>query len=137
MAHRIEFVVELYEKEKHRSLIDGWSLKHNYVTVPEAFLSKNGVLIRDGQGYIAACWLYSTDSCLCFLENFISDPRAEKQRRSAALDGLIEAACGFARSLGFTQVLAIPRFQKLRKRAEASGFKVLQQGLPLVSRELH
>jgi len=137
MANHIEFIVELYEKEKHRSIIDRWSLEHKYVTVPEAFLSKNGVMIRDGQGYIAACWLYSTDSCMCFLENFISDPHVEKQRRNAAIDGLIEAACGFARSLGFTQVLAIPRFQRLRKRAAAFGFEEIQQGLPLVRKELH
>jgi len=137
MAHHIEFVAELYEKEKHRALIDRWSLGHKYVTVPEAFLSKNGVLIRDEQGYVAACWLYSTDSCMCFLENFISDPQAERQRRNAAIDALIEAACGLARGLEFTQVLAIPRFQKLRKRAVEHGFKEIQQGLPLVRRELH
>lgn len=137
MANSIEFIIEKYQKEKHQGIIDAWSLGHNYVTVPEAFLSTNGVLIRDGQGYIAACWLYSTDSCLCFLENFISDDRAEKQRRSTAIDALIGAACDIARGLGFTQVLAIPRFNKLRKRAEVSGFEVIQQGLPLVRKELH
>jgi hypothetical protein len=137
MANHIEFIVEKYQKEKHRGIIDGWSLQHKYVTVPEAFLSTNGVMIRDGQGYIAACWLYSTDSCLCFLENFISDSQAEKQRRNAAIDVLIESACVVARGLGFTQVLAIPRFQKLRKRAAENGFENIQQGLSLVRKELH
>jgi hypothetical protein len=139
MANHSQFIAEKYNPELHGELITLWTDLHSYVKIPDNDLPMNGVIVRSGEDYIAACWLICTDwlSFGCFIENMICNPTLDKSLRDAGIKALIEAACEVGFALGYKRILAAPRGQSLRKRAQQHGFVVLEDNLPLYHRELH
>lgn len=81
------------------------------------FFPKTGLIV-DG---IAAIFLYSTDSKVCFLENMISNREADKEQKDIALDLLLESAFKKAKDLGFRVVYASTNNTKVIVRAFKHG----------------
>lgn len=73
---------------------------------------------------VAAYFLYSTDSSVCWLENMISNRGIDSQTRDVALDLLIEAILDEARNLGYAIAYAATDFVEIAKRAKEHGAMV-------------
>lgn len=96
--------------------------------------------LLSGTGYVvpgvAAQWLYLTDSGFAFLENLASNPAVARERRSAGLDAVIEAAISEARAADTRVLTSYVRLPHVQQRLERHGFRVLGSGLTLVGRAL-
>lgn len=73
---------------------------------------------------VAAYFLYSTDSSVCWLENMISKKGLEKAVRARACDLLIHEALKTAEELGFTVAYATTDIASMAKRARAFGAQI-------------
>jgi hypothetical protein len=77
--------------------VSEWALDGYNTDYTEEQFPKTGFIV-DG---IAAYFLYSTDSSVCFLENMISNKKADPMERHLALNLIVEAILKEAASLGF------------------------------------
>lgn len=89
---------------------------------------KTGFIV-DG---IAAYFLYSTDSSLCWLENMISNRNVQKERRDQALDLIIQAILEEAERLGFKIAFAMTDNIPVVKRAIEYGAMVKPLQMKLI-----
>lgn len=78
---------------------------------------------------MCAGFLYKTDSAISILEFIISDPGADKDERSQALDILIKSLSDEAKQLGFNAILTMAHQKGLVNRFETSGFKKTDEGM--------
>lgn len=81
----------------------------------------NTGFIIDG---IAAYFLYSTDSNVCWLENMISNRGVEKSILVEALDILVDEILKEAKVLGFTVAYATTGILSVVKRAKENGASI-------------
>ncbi len=81
---------------------------------------KTGFIV-DG---IAAYFLYSTDSSVCWLENLVSNKEADKALRKEAINLLIKAAFNEAKRLGFKVAYAASDLLIAAQHANDHGAKI-------------
>ncbi len=86
--------------------------------------SKNGLIVDD----VAAGFLYSTDSGVCFLENFITNPDSNKKERLMALDLIAQDLCSLAEDLGFKLIFGFSTYPGIVKLAHSLYFNSLESG---------
>ncbi len=77
----------------------------------------NGFIVEG----IAAYFLYSTDSSVCWLENMIARRGIKESVRNEALELLIDAILKEASDLGFTVAYATTDIVSVAKRAKEHG----------------
>lgn len=113
--------VERWSREVHGLLLEQWANERLWPAFAFAFLPRFGFVV-DG---IVAGFLYRTDSAVCYLDSFISDPKSDRDARRAALDLLIDALKAEAKELKFTAIVAPPssNLTDLIARAERHGFR--------------
>lgn len=92
---------------------------------------KTGFIV-DG---IAAYFLYSTDSSVCWLENMISKRGVDQRVKNQALELIIEAILKEAKELGFRVAYASTDNYIVAKRSIKHGAKI-KPGLLLMTKEL-
>jgi hypothetical protein len=66
---------------------------------------------------VAAGYMYQTNSKMCMLEGFITNPLASPEERSAAIDEIARALIAKAEQLGFTYILALTDNWGIGRRA--------------------
>lgn len=91
---------------------------------------KTGFIV-DG---IAAFFLYSTDSSVCFLENMIANRAVDREERNRALSLLVEAIIKEASDLGFTVAYATTDNPSVVARAMRAGATVQGKQLLLTKK---
>jgi len=89
-------IVERYKPTQYEE-INTWFKERKGDSIPEAFLSPTGFIVPG----VAAGFLIKTDCNVCFLEPFISNPKAPKELRELALEGIVEALENEATKLGY------------------------------------
>lgn len=122
-------IVRRYE-EKDFPTIKKWGADWGADYVEDQF--PNTGFIVDG---VAAYFLYSTDSNVCWLENMISNKFAEPLARARALDLLVDAILNEARELGFTVAYATTNIIAVAKRARQNG-AAIQTHQYLITKDL-
>ncbi len=79
-----------------------------------------------GVGFIAdemaAGFLYQTDSSLCLLDGYVSNPLTYKEDRDKALNCITQALLTEAKRLGFKKILAFTTVEAIATRAMINGF---------------
>ena len=118
--------VEKYRPEDFAQIAE-WGEKWGANYRPEQF-PKTGVIIHG----IAAYFLYSTDSSICWLENLISNPDADGFMKARALDMLVDAILDEAVRLGFKVAYATTDVVSVAKRAKANGAAVVPAQMLLI-----
>lgn len=104
--------ISIYNAEKHNEMIMKWHAGWNIS--PPPFLPTTGLVIEDQ----AAIFWYETNSPLCLVDNFISNPL----NNNADLDKLIEVMLHVVKEKGFKMMLGTTRFEHVLQRAEKHGF---------------
>jgi hypothetical protein len=97
--------------------ISEWALDGYNNDYTEEQFPKTGFIV-DG---VAAYFLYSTDSSVCFLENMIANKKVEPMDKDQALKLLIEAILAEAKALGFKVAYATTGIPSVIFRAVTYG----------------
>ena len=110
--------VRRYEP-KDFAQIAQWALEGYNVDYSEDQFPKTGFIV-DG---VAAYFLYSTDSSVCFLENMISNKAADRMDKHLALNLIIDAILKEAADLGFKIAYGTTDIPSVIYRATTWGAK--------------
>jgi hypothetical protein len=113
----ISFRPEQYE------LVAKWWKAHDWQSVPEAFLSKTGLLIYDGDIPRAAIWIYRTDSPIMMAEWLVVNPDNTARQSYAAIKELLENVKLIADSAG-AYLMTFLQNESLVKTFKKQGFHV-------------
>lgn len=84
---------------------------------------------------VGAGFLFTTDSGVCLMENFITNPRASSEDRSAAIEGIVSRLLLAAKNLNFKHIVAITQSGSIAARARQHGFVSLGE-YELLSKEV-
>lgn len=123
-------MVEKFKASHYQKLHLWWS-KRKLEPVPYNLLPKIGYVVDD----CVAGFLYQTDSTLCFMDSFISNPSASKSERELALDSLERELIKIAKLLGFEKIIAMTKHEKMKSRAQARGYTMVDD-FTIYSKEL-
>lgn len=110
--------------------INAWLDEHGKPgTLTETEIPSVGLIVED----TAAGFLYITDSSVAFLENFVSNPKAQKRQVREAIDEIIKRLMIFAHEAGISRLVGITTKQSMAKRAEAAGFRTVAGAYSLLT----
>lgn len=71
---------------------------------------------------VAAGFLFRTDSGICFLDGYISNPNTDREAREKALDEITDRLLLAAKDHGFTKAMAYTQNAAVRRRCERYEF---------------
>jgi len=111
---------------KDYEMVTRWWKAWDSPIIDQEFLSDIGLIV----GESAACWLYTTNSGLCFLDTCVSDPDSEY--RDEAIDKVIYELTQIAIEKGCKLIYAVPAKPKLIKRALNQGWGIMNENLTQV-----
>lgn len=117
-----------YQDSDYNTIMKWWS-DWGWQPVPRHFLPPNGVVIGDEEGIICAVFLYKTDTPIVWVENYISDKKARKERRFLAMSMLLDAANDKVKEMGGAVMMSAVRHNGLAKRLFDFGFKKADENL--------
>jgi hypothetical protein len=83
--------------------VNDWFYQHKGDSIPEPLLAKTGFIVPG----VAVGFLIQTDTDVCFLEPFISNPKASKELRQAGLAAIVDALEHEASRLGYRFVYGV------------------------------
>lgn len=95
-------MVERYKPHQYE-MVNDWFKDRKGDSIPEPFLSPTGFIVPG----VAVGFLIKTDCNVCFLEPFISNPKASKELRSIALNDIMEHLEREASKLGYRFIYGI------------------------------
>lgn len=119
----MKLAVERFNKDRHYELVARWWRARGKPVIPPSHLSTLGLVAALEGKPVAAGWLYLTDSAVCLLESYISDPASKKQERAQALDLLTGELIERAHRYGFRSVMALTQHPSISRRCIRSGFE--------------
>lgn len=109
-----------------------WMVARGVPELPADLFPPDGYVVEG----VAALWIYLTKSSIAYLEMLVSNPKAPKEERDAALDAVIDACVERARSAGCRTVMAPVQRADIIERATRKGFLVVIDRLSLIARPL-
>lgn len=113
-----------YKSEDYVMLTKWWQA-WDWQQVPEKCLPSLGLIVTDlSDEPICACFLYQTDSSICWIEWIVSNPEVPKGLRREALDLLLKELKLKAKRLGFKQIFTSTDRESLKVRLVDQGFLV-------------
>lgn len=95
----------LYKPEDYKTIY-GWWKDWGWEPFPEVAMPENGVIVFEGDVDLAASFIYKTDSCVCWIENFISNKKAPRDLRGGAVEFLIQSSYEHAKDMGFGMAMS-------------------------------
>jgi hypothetical protein len=125
-----------YTKEDYPQLVTWWQ-DWGWAAFPEMALPKTGIIVSKDGVDLAASFLYTTDSCVCWAENFISNKKAPRHLRKGAVDFLIEKTIEEAKNQGFLIMMSSVQHEGLIKKLLNAGYdKNIETGMTNLTRVL-
>jgi len=117
--------VERFAPE-HLFEVNSWWNAAGYGSMPFHGFPKNTFVIFDGDKPIVVGSVYLTDTCLCYMDNIVSNPASTKNERQIAVELLFTCLVNAAKVAGKTHWSA---HSKLNVMGEWSQkFKETQRG---------
>lgn len=114
-------------QEKDWDILEEW-WSHHFGKMPEKdSFPDNGAsgIIAESKGVpVCACFIYTTNSSIAFLEWIISNPNYNNKDRSIVIDNMLIAAENIIRSKGFKYIFGFTTKEKLAKRLERLGHTI-------------
>jgi len=105
---------------------DWWSYHFDSSPEKESF-PDNGLsgVIAEKKGIpVSACFIYTTNSDIAFLEWILSNPKYNEKDRSNIIDSMLIAAENIIRSQGFKYIFGFTTKQRLAERLERLGHTI-------------
>jgi len=98
--------------------MNGWLRERGQSEYSVEALSAFGLFVPG----VAVGFLYATDSSICLLEGYVTNPRAEADDRHQALEAITTGLITKAKERGSQHVVALVRSFDITQRARAHGF---------------
>jgi len=104
------------DREKYYPILCKWWVDWKWPPVHWHYLSTTGVMIKSGDEYLCAGWMYQTDSLMCVSDFFISTrEKIDRQLRKDALKLVIKSIEGISKNKGFKTVYTSVKNRSLIK----------------------
>ena len=103
-------------------MICQWWDDWGWTPFPEICLPKTGVIVSKDGVDLAASFLYATDSCVCWAENFISNKHAPRELRKGSIEYLIEKTIEEGKNQGFLVMMSSVEHKGLIKKLLNAGY---------------
>jgi hypothetical protein len=113
-------MMRLFHRPDYETISE-WYKERNLPPPSESSLPATGFIVPE----VAAGFLTTTDSDICFLDGYISNPKSDKTERDYALDDITDALLAIANGMGFKHVLVMTRNQSIEERARYWGFSLI------------
>lgn len=115
------FTIRQYKKEDFKMIESWWDNK--YPPTIE-MLPESSTLILEIDKVPAYCLSVYLTNCkqYAYLGNFISNNKLKIENRKEASQVLMDSVCGFARELGYKNILCMTNVSKLKERYKEMGF---------------
>lgn len=107
---------------KDYPLLKSWWEAREFPPANPRFMPPTGLMISSQGEPVCAGFLFKSDANAAIIGNIVSNPKATGEIRSLALDALLEALAGLAKSEGFGMVCCSTDLPRLMKRFEKHGF---------------
>jgi hypothetical protein len=111
-------MIRKIELDKDYETLSLWLKNHNKPSMNKELFSDSGFMVDE----IVAGFLYKTNSSICLVENFISDPASEKNARRTAINTLFKTIIEEAKSCGFKMMFTSVILNSLHKNLKEVGF---------------
>ena len=133
----MEYTIRSYSKKDYAEL-KRWWVSSKETVPPEDALSEESTFILELDNVPAlSITVYLTNSKqVSYLENFIGNPDLKGDSRRKASQIIVDAACGFAKSLGYKRILCLAQKDKLKTRYTELGMQPVADNLSGFVREL-
>ena len=123
--------VERWDPAVHASLLAAWVGLASTDELDLSYLPPTGVVVDR----MVAGFLYLTDSCVAYFDNFISDPSSTGESRSAAMDVMVSELLLAAKAAGAKVVVFCTARPGLVARTARMGFQP-ESGYTFMKKEL-
>jgi hypothetical protein len=127
---------ERFNPEKHYARICEWWEAQKWPPIPLDILSSEGIVMTHAGKPVSACWIYTSNSAVAWLEFFVADPTAEKNIRNSCIDKMIEVASAIATHFGVKAIFSTVKVRKLIFRLKENGFAESDTGMTIMIRSL-
>jgi len=125
----MEVTLQIYKPEFYDTVCEWWR-SHDWQPIPQESLPAMGLISFVGETPVAVVWIYQTDSDLCWIDWFVSNPNyKEKALRNKAINSLILGAKEAAKAMGFAKSFTSIRVPALIKRMESAGFQICDKNM--------
>jgi len=125
-----------YTKEDYPTLCQWWE-DWGWPAFPEIALPKTGIVVSKDGVDLAASFLYGTDSCVCWAENFVSNKTAPKELRTGSVDFLIERTIEEGQNQGFLLMMSSVKHKGLIDKLINAGYSdTIEDGMTNLTRAL-
>ncbi len=132
----MNFEAKNFEPKKHYELMRVWYLLRK-LPVPELEnLAPVGCWVESKGKPICCGFLFTNGTKACVIANIISDPRADKQERSNAVDFLLINLQQGAKYSKHTSVLCSTNGGPAYKHFEKLGFVKVEENVTIYRREI-
>ena len=99
-----------------------WWGAWEWPALPMSFLPETGIIVSNGGEDVAAAFLYKTDSCVCWAENFVSNKDAKRENRKGSIEYLIEVLTKEAKESGFSLMMSSIQHKGLIDKLIKGGY---------------
>ena len=110
-----------YESSDYSMLCKWWE-HWGWSPLGEATLSKTGLIVTNQGIDVASCFIYKTDSCVCWIEHYLINKQASKHARRGAIEFLIDASVEKAKQMGFAVSMSSVNHKGLIEKLIQSGY---------------
>lgn len=112
--------------------IAGWHYSRGIGAWPEGWLSPYGYWVPG----LAAGWFVPTESSRALLEDFVTNPEADRAATNEALFAVEARICEEARARGFRYLIGATKLDVIRSRVRRAGYEVSEATFSLHCKEL-
>lgn len=120
--------VEQFNPELHYESVCSWWEGHGWPALPMNALPSRGFIVPD----VAAGFLYSTDSCIAWMEWVVANPKANARDIYSGVKELVSTIIKEAKEDGFSLVFTAVRHHGLGRLYEKENFKLTDSGMNLM-----
>lgn len=113
-------LVSIYEPSKHKDQLIKWYKQWGWSLEILEMMPTTGLIVEG----VCACFIYETNSNICFIESLISDRDVSSEEKDEYLDKMLEVVFHMAKEKGFKYIKGDTRYPKVEERAVKHGFKV-------------
>ncbi len=117
-------------KESDYTLFCEWLGKWGWPALPLNALPKNALVVENvNHRPLVMGFLYSTDSCISWLEWVTRDPGIDFRVGEEAIGVLLQGSFELAKTLGFSLVFSATKNARLTQKYEDNGLKQSEAGM--------
>ncbi len=133
----MNYTIRFYKDSDYAEIKRWYAQTEEGIPDPGIFpLDSTLILEADGRPIFCIIVYLTNSKHLCYLEGWIANPDFDKEERNEASHRLIDAACGFARGLGYKNILTFSYRDKVKNRIPEFGFSRTLDNLSSFVKEL-